>query len=222
MSKVKIVSLTQPLVEGINTAEDLIVYCARVSNPNNQLNLDTAPKLIKYCIDHGHWSIFEQADMAVEVITSRSIAAQILRHKSANFQEYSQRYSNVQSIEEIELRKQADKNRQSSDTVFDPMLPRCEKEYKASEIIQDHLEQTMALYEELIHFGVARECARQIMPLASTTTMYMKNNVRNWIHYINLRTKEDTQLEHRKIAEEIKAVFIEQFPNISEALGYTK
>lgn len=220
--RVRLIALTKPYLEELKTPEDLIVYCARVSNPSNQLNTKTGDKLLKYCIEHGHWSIFEQVDMTVEIKTSRAIAAQILRHRSASFQEFSQRYSNIQNIEDIELRKQGKTNRQVGDEVVNPIIT----DYvegtgqDANDVIDYTIRHCLHTYNQLIDAGVARECARMVLPLATQTTMYMKNNVRNWIHYIELRTKEDTQKEHREIAEQIKAIFIQQFPIISKALGW--
>jgi thymidylate synthase (FAD) len=198
-------------VDGITTAEDLIVYCARVSNPSNQLNLDTGGKLLKYCIEHEHWSIFEQASMTVEVTTSRAIAAQILRHRSFAFQEFSQRYSEVQYMEPYELRQQATKNRQSSSEVMASDL----YAFLANQAV-DHAQQ---VYNQLIDAGVARECARMVLPLCTQTTLYMTGSVRSWIHYMGLRTKLDTQKEHREIAEKISEIFAKEFPIVAECLG---
>lgn len=211
---VKLVSATKPNIDGLNTAEDIIVYCARVSNPNNQLNVDTGAKLLKYCIKHGHWSIFEQADMTVEIKTSRAIAAQILRHKTFSFQEFSQRYAEVQDFENIELRMQGKTNRQVGDEITNPKL----EDGLADDLIQEHIEYSKSLYDSLINAGVARECARMVLPLNVQTTLYMKGNIRSWIHYLQLRAKEDTQKEHRLIAEEIKKIFINEFPIISNAI----
>jgi thymidylate synthase (FAD) len=211
---VKLVSTTKPNIDGLNTAEDIIVYCARVSNPNNQLNVDTGAKLLKYCIKHGHWSIFEQADMTVEIKTSRAIAAQILRHKTFSFQEFSQRYAEVQDFENIEIRMQGKTNRQVGDEITNPKL----EDGLANDIIQEHIEYSKSLYDRLIKAGVARECARMVLPLNVQTTLYMKGNIRSWIHYLQLRTKEDTQKEHRLIAEEINKIFINEFPVISNAI----
>lgn len=225
---VDLVSMTESFIfkDGVRLSpEEHIVYCARVSNPNNQLNTETAPGLLKYCIKHQHWSIFQQVDMAVEIKTSRAIAAQILRHASADFQEFSQRYSEVQTFEDIELRKQGKTNRQVGDEVFDPILSldtpygTVSNEY-ASRFIEDHIEAGKRLYKALITENVAKESARMVLPLSTQTTMYMKNNIRNWIHYIDLRTKEDTQKEHREIANEIKLIFMKYFPNISTALEW--
>lgn len=225
---VKLVSITQPTLEGLSgfTPEELIVYIARVSNPSNQLNKETAPKLISYLIKHKHWSPFEFVDMTVEVTTRRSIAAQILRHWSFSFQEFSQRYSTATKVQPIELRKQADKNRQSSAEVFDPTvfydheneLHRDETK-SASQAVSEHIESSMRLYSELIEAGVAREVARDVLPLATETTMYMKGSVRDWIHYLELRTSQDTQKEHRDIANSIMELFKENFPNIHSALN---
>ena len=216
---VKLVSLTQPHVKGYDdklmSAEDIIAYCARVSNPSNQQNVKTAPKLLKFLIKHGHWSPFELANMCVEIRTSRGIAAQILRHRSFSFQEFSQRYSEAQQLEELELRSPAEKNRQSSSDALD-------KKHEAYKIANASMEAAMNSYKHLLEIGVAKECARGILPLATETTMYMNGTVRSWIHYIGLRAKENTQKEHRDIANEIKSIFTQQFPNISEALEWTK
>jgi thymidylate synthase (FAD) len=209
---VELVSITKPQIEGLETSEDLIGYCARVSNPNNQLNTETAPKLLKYCIDHGHWSIFEQASMTVEIKTSRAIAAQILRHKSFFFQEFSQRYSEVTAIETLELRKQALKNRQSSEDVMNDTVLNNAAKYA--------IDFSIKTYEKLIREGVAKECARMVLPLCTQTTLYMSGNIRSWMHYLMLRTKEDTQKEHRDIALEIQKIFSSNFPNISKALNF--
>ena len=216
---VKLVSLTRPHVKGhddkLMSAEDIIAYCARVSNPSNQQNVKTAPKLLKFLIKHGHWSPFELANMCVEIRTSRGIAAQILRHRSFSFQEFSQRYSEAQQLEELELRSPAEKNRQSSSDALD-------KQHEAYKIANASMEAAMNSYKHLLEIGVAKECARGILPLATETTMYMNGTVRSWIHYIGLRTKENTQKEHRDIANEIKSIFTQQFPNISEALEWTE
>ena len=214
---VKLISITQPLIktkEGDRflTPEELIVYAARVSNPNNQLNIETAPKLLNYCIKNKHWSIFEQADFTVEIQTSRAIAAQILRHKSASFQEFSQRYAEATDFEPIELRLQGKTNRQVGDEVFQDKFLENE--------INRHIERCNGFYKTLISHGVAKECARMVLPLNTQTTLYMKNNVRNWIHYLDLRCSEHTQKEHRILANEIKKIFIENFPNISNALNW--
>jgi thymidylate synthase (FAD) len=229
---VKLVSITSTEIsdgtEKITmTPEEFVVYIARVSNPSNQMNTETAPKLINYLVKHKHWSPFEFVDMTVEIVTRRSIAAQILRHKSFSFQEFSQRYSSVTNVQEIEIRKQAEKNRQSSAESFNPTLSESKitnykksGQIKASEAIGDFLEASMRLYSELIDAGVAREVARDILPLATETTMYMKGSLRSWIHYLELRTGDDTQKEHRDIANQIKHIFIENFPNIGEALNF--
>lgn len=218
---VELISITKPVQEG-TTPEQLIVFVARVSNPSNQNNLETAPKLIKYLIDHKHWSPFEHVTMTVEIQTSRAIAAQILRHRSFSFQEFSQRYAEVTEIEDIELRKQAEKNRQSSTEKFDPIIT---NEFKglrqeASKVINYHKLMSTRLYKDLVEAGVAKECARMVLPLATSTTIYMTGSVRSWIHYLEIRDDEHTQKEHREIAQEIKKIFIKQFPEISKALNY--
>lgn len=211
---VKLIAISKPYIEGIKTAEDLVSYCARVSNPLNQLNVDTAPKLLKYCIKHEHWSPFEHASMTVEIKTSRAIAAQILRHRSFTFQEFSQRYSTACDIEPYEFRKPAEKNRQSSENVI------LENEKGVFDIAENAIKVAKEAYEQLLERGVARECARMILPLTVQTTMYMTGSLRSFIHYISLRTKEDTQKEHRTIALQIQKIFVDQFPVIAEALQW--
>lgn len=215
--RVKLISFTAPAAElraaGVYTAECLIVHNARVSNPNNQLNVETGNRLIKYCIDHQHWSIFEQAFMTVEVKTSRAIAAQILRHRSFTFQEFSQRYAEVQTIQDVELRQQAKSNRQSSSE----LVPATSYAHDVVARARAAAEQA---YKELLTMGVARECARMVLPLSTETVMYMSGSCRSFIHYIDLRCKEDTQKEHRDIANNIKSVFKEVFPLTAAAKGY--
>ena len=218
---VRLVSITNPseLVKWTEdgptatvSPEELIVYIARVSNPDNQMNMETAPKLINYLIKHKHWSPFEFVDVTVEIVTRRSIAAQILRHKSFSFQEFSQRYSTATEIQRIELRKQGKSNRQSSEDII--------TDFALERDIEQHIANSKMLYDKLIKNGVSRETARDVLPLATETTMYMKGSVRSWIHYLELRCSPDTQKEHREIAEDIKSIFINQFPNISEALNW--
>lgn len=209
---VKLISITQPTPEDLSgfSPEELIVYIARVSNPSNQLNKETAPKLLSYLIKHKHWSPFEFVDMTVEITTRRSIAAQILRHRSFSFQEFSQRYSNATKIQPIELRKQADKNRQSSvDLVEDDAL---------KILVENSQIFSWNVYDRLIEAGVAREVARDVLPLSTETTLYMKGSIRSWIHYLQLRTLEDTQKEHRDIANAIMDIFNQNFPNIIKAI----
>ena len=209
---VKLVSITHPKMNGLSSPEELISYCARVSNPSNQMNMETSPKLISYLIKHKNWSPFEMVDMTFEIVTRRSIAAQILRHRSFSFQEFSQRYSTATDIQQIELRKQGKTNRQSSEEIIlDSTL---------SKMVNNHLEKSKELYNYLINEGVSRETARDVLPLSTETTMYMKGSIRSWIHYLDLRCSQDTQLEHRHIADNIKDIFKENFPNISLALGW--
>jgi thymidylate synthase (FAD) len=216
--RVKLISLTQPQVSAPDRApmraEDVIAYCARVSNPKNQANTKTAPKLIKFLIKHKHWSPFELANMCVEIKTSRAIAAQILRHRSFSFQEFSQRYSEATDMETLELRSPAEKNRQSSNERIDDAV--------INNVAKYSMEQSLDCYNKLIAQGVAKECARAVLPLGTQTTMYMNGTVRSWVHYINLRTEENTQKEHRDVANAIKDIFIEQFPNVSEALEWKR
>ena len=207
---VSLVSVTQPFLSELKSPEDIIAYCARVSNPTNQLNAETAPKLLKFLVKHKHWSPFEMVDMTMEIKTSRAMAAQILRHRSFSFQEFSQRYSEAQSLEKLELRKQADKNRQSSSEAFE--------DSQLHTKVREHLAKSLSLYKSLIRKGAAKESARMILPLTTETTMYMKGSVRSWVHYIDLRTEQNTQKEHREIAEECKNIFKHNFPTTSEAL----
>lgn len=210
---VKLISLTQPLVEGIKTAEELISYCARVSNPSNQMNTETAPKLLKYLIQHKHFSPFEMASMTVQIKTSRAIAAQILRHRSFTFQEFSQRYSTATELEDIEWRLQGKTNRQVGE---EPSELNTLLDFKVKQAQRLSIE----AYNDLIENGVARECARMVLPLNTSTTIYMHGTIRSFIHFLEIRCEEATQKEHRVVAEEIKKLFIENFPSTSAALGW--
>ena len=199
-------------------AEKLIGYIARVSNPKNQENPEVAG-LLRYCIKHGHWSIFEQASMTVEIETTRGIAAQILRHRSFTFQEFSQRYADTNLLAEeipmFDLRHQDTKNRQNSlDDV--PYNKKKDLEYK----IAEHFVEAMDLYNELLASGIAKECARFVLPLATPTRMYMTGTIRSWIHYLQLRGGHGTQKEHMEIAHAIEEIFIKEFPTISDALEF--
>ena len=201
-------------------AEKHMAYCARVSNPSNQ-NSDSFSGLLKYCIKHQHWSIFEQAFLTVEINTTRGIAAQILRHRSFTYQEFSQRYADAsllgKSIPLPELRRQDDKNRQNSiDDIPDYL------KLTLTEDIRVHFEQGLRLYNRLLEKGVAKECARFVLPLATPTRLYMTGSVRSWIHYIDLRSAHGTQKEHMEIAELVRCIFTCQFPAVSEALGWTR
>ncbi len=193
-------------------------YVARVSNPSNQENPKVAG-LLSYCIKNGHWSVFEQAHMTLEINTTRGIAAQILRHRSFTYQEFSQRYADSSVLsEEIplpELRRQDTKNRQNS---IDDIEEDVKLEFQKK--IQMHFEQGMNLYKDMLEQGIAKECARFVLPLATPTKIYMTGSVRSWIHYINLRAGNGTQKEHMDIAENCKVVFCEAFPIVSEALGW--
>lgn len=205
------------LIHSTTHAEEEIVYAARVSNPKNQNNMDTAPKLIKYLIKHKHWSPFEMASMCVEIETSRAIAAQILRHRSFSFQEFSQRYADVSDLgfELVEPRRQDTKNRQNS--IAD--LPAEDCDWFLNTMIG--IQETAKLaYNEALKRGVAKEQARFLLPLNTTTRLYMHGNVRSWVHYIDLRCANGTQKEHQEIAEECKKIFNKQFPAIAEALEW--
>ena len=193
-------------------AEKLIVKMARVSNPANEDNWETGPKLLSYLIKHRHWSPFEMANMCVKIETERDIAAQILRHRSFSFQEFSTRYSKTQLAEIPRFRRQDEKNRQNS---FDDVHPTHQQDLQtgAARVIKD----AFLLYESMLERGVAKETARRILPLCTPTSMYMQGTLRSWIHFIALRTKEDTQLEHRLIANECQKLFRLCFPDLARA-----
>lgn len=214
---VKLISITKPDIEGLKNAEDLVAYCARVSNPSNQMNSESAPKLLSFLIKHKHWSPFEMVDMTVEIKTSRAIAAQILRHRSFSFQEFSQRYSVATDFEDIEFRLQGDKNRQVGENLLDPTDLRYADLYSS---VKQAIEASTVAYDKMIKGGIAKEVARMILPLTTETTMYMKGSLRSWVHYLDLRTEQNTQKEHRLIADECKNIFIQNFPIISEALQW--
>ena len=199
-------------------AEETMGYVARVSNPKNQDNPKVAG-LLSYCIKHGHWSVFEQAHMTLEIETTRGLAAQILRHRSFTYQEFSQRYADSSMLSKVipmpELRRQDDKNRQNSIDDLDPFVVQ-DFELK----MQRHFVEGMKLYKDMLDAGVAKECARFVLPLATPTKLYMTGSVRSWIHYINLRSAHGTQKEHMEIAENCRTIFNEQFPIVAEALGW--
>ena len=210
-TQIKLISVTPD-------AEKTMGYVARVSNPNNQENPKVAG-LLSYCIKHGHWSVFEQAHMTVEINTTRGLAAQILRHRSFTYQEFSQRYADVSYLREHiplpELRSQDDKNRQNSiDDVDSKIVEKYNKKMRAQ------FDASIDLYKEMLHDGIAKECARFVLPLATPTRLYMTGSVRSWIHYIELRSAHGTQKEHMDLVENVRKVFIEQFPIVSQALDW--
>ena len=209
--QIKLVSVTPD-------AEKLMAYVARVSNPKNQDN-DKFAGLLKYCIQHGHWSVFEQAFMTVEINTTRGLAAQILRHRSFTYQEFSQRYADSSMLGDViplpELRRQDDKNRQNSIDDLDPLMIE-----DLNLKMQRHFVDGMKLYKEMLDAGVAKECARFVLPLATPTRIYMSGSVRSWIHYINLRSAHGTQKEHMNVAEGVRSIFAEQFPTVAQALDW--
>ena len=211
MNSVKLVTVTPE-------AEKTMGYVARVSNPNNQENPKVAG-LLKYCIKHNHWSVFEQAHMTLEIETTRGIAAQILRHRSFTYQEFSQRYADssmlADQIPMFDLRRQDTKNRQNSIDDIDPFT---KQEFEIQ--IRRHMDAAMDLYEIMLKHDIAKECARFILPLAVPTKIYMTGSVRSWIHYIELRSANGTQKEHMDIALDAKRVFAEQFPICAEALEW--
>jgi thymidylate synthase (FAD) len=209
----KLISCTRG-VDGMS-AEELVAFTARVSNPSNQTNFTTAPKLIAYLIKNKHWSPLEMASATIEITTTRAIAAQILRHRSFSFQEFSQRYSESQEVATVDARRQDNKNRQNS---VDDM----EEEDKAWFLAaQETVKNTsFSLYKEALARGIAKEQARFLLPLSTKTTLYMSGTLRSWIHYIELRTANGTQKEHKDIAEGCKQIFIANFPMIAVALGW--
>ena len=211
MSKVCLISVTPD-------AEKTMGYVARVSNPKNQDNPKVAG-LLKYCIEHEHWSVFEQAFMTLEINTSRAIGAQILRHRSFTYQEFSQRYADSSMLAEeiplFDLRSQDTKNRQNSIDDVDPFTKQ-----ELEIVIKRHFESSMDIYQQMLRLGIAKECARMVLPLAVPTKIYMTGSVRSWIHYIDLRSANGTQKEHMDIALDARRVFCEQFPICAEALEW--
>ena len=209
---VKLVSVTPD-------AEKMMAYVARVSNPNNQENPNYA-KLLGYCIKHNHWSVFEQSFMTLEIETTRGLAAQILRHRSFTYQEFSQRYADSSMLADqvpmFDLRRQDTKNRQNSIDDIDPFV---KQEFEIK--IRRHFDEAMVLYQSMLDSGIAKECARFALPLATPTRLYMSGSCRSWIHYITLRSANGTQKEHMDIAEECKKIFVEQFPTCAEALEWS-
>ena len=213
MNLVKLISVTPD-------AEKLMGYVARVSNPKNQDNPNVSG-LLKYCIKHGHWSVFEQAFMTVEINTTRGLAAQILRHRSFTYQEFSQRYADTNLLDDTiplpQLRRQDSKNRQNSIDDVDPYVVQ-----KYQILMEDHFKHSMDLYNRMLEDGIAKECARFVLPLSTPTRIYMTGSVRSWIHYINLRSAHGTQKEHMDVAEGIRCIFTCQFPIVSEALEWKR
>ena len=209
--------MTVRLISVTPDAEKTMAHIARVSNPNNQDNPNYSG-LLKYCIKHNHWSVFEQSSMTLEIETTRAIAAQVLRHRSFTFQEFSQRYADsnlLGTIELPELRKQDKKNRQNSTDDLDPKLVDT-----LNRQMNTLFSSALSLYNQMLEDGVAKECARMVLPLCTPTRIYMTGSCRSWIHYINLRSAHGTQKEHMQIAEACRKVFTEQFPAVSEALEW--
>ena len=211
--KVKLITVTPD-------AEQTMGYVARVSNPANQENPNVAG-LLKYCVKHQHWSVFEQSFMTLEIETTRGLAAQILRHRSFTYQEFSQRYADSSLLGDKiplpELRRQDTKNRQNSIDDLDPF------EVQNLELqMQTLFDSSMALYKQMLGRGVAKECARFVLPLATPTRLYMSGSCRSWIHYIQLRSANGTQKEHMDIANACKEIFIEQFPTVAQALDWAE
>ena len=211
-------SNTAKLISVTPDAEATMGRVARVSNPSNQNNPDIAG-LLKYCVKHQHWSVFEQSLMTLEIETNRGIAAQILRHRSFTYQEFSQRYADssllADSIPMFDLRSQDTKNRQNS---IDDINERVKDAFETK--IKKHMYDSMSLYQEMLDANIAKECARFILPLATPTRIYMSGSCRSWIHYIDLRSGHGTQLEHMNIANACKEIFVEQFPTVAEALNW--
>lgn len=219
MSNVKLVSITQPLIEECKTAEELIAYCARVSNPSNQGDHQSASKLLKYLLKHKHWSPLEMVDITMEINVQRDIGRQILRHRSFSFQEFSQRYANVNELgfELREARLQDLKNRQNSLDNIDDVIS---KEWKTAQL--DLLEMVEDIYNLAIESGIAKEVARVILPEGLVMSrMYMKGSLRSWIHYCQLRMGPETQKEHREVAAQCWKLLCEQIPSVTEILNET-
>lgn len=213
---VRFISITTPAIEIDGdrlSPEGLIAYCARVSSPHQE-NPDYA-KLLKYCIRKAHWSIFEMVDMTVEITTTRAIAPQILRHSSFKFQEFSLRYAEAMGYEPCEARRQDEKNRQNS---IDDLPKDVKSAFQEAQL--DVWLYACYQYEKALAQGIAKECARSVLPLNTVTRLYMKGSVRSWIHYLQVRCGTETQKEHRDIAEGIKLIFVEQFPTVAEALEW--
>ena len=211
--------MTARLISITPDAEKTMAYIARVSNPANQEN-DNYSGLLRYCIKHNHWSVFEQSTMTVEIETTRAIAAQILRHRSFTYQEFSQRYADAKLLETIELpelRRQDNKNRQNSIDDLDPKVVD-----KLNAQMNTLFSSAFSLYNQMLEEGVAKECARMVLPLCTPTRIYMTGSCRSWIHYINLRSSNGTQKEHMLIAKAVRKIFVEQFPAVSEALEWQK
>lgn len=214
--KVKLISQTAGVGELDGKGpQEIIAYAARVSNPGNQLNFSTASRLLAYCIKHGHWSVFETASFTVEITTTRAIAAQILRHRSFCFQEFSQRYAVSDSFIPGEARRQDAKNRQNS---VDDLSQQDKEWFNSAQ--QDVWNISQGLYQEALKKGIAKECARSLLPLSTETTLYMTGNVRSFIHYVQLRSSDGTQLEHREIALGVKAIMMATMPDIAKALEW--
>lgn len=215
--QVRLISVTSPLIRVDDqplSPEGLIAYCARVSSPHQETPV--FQKLLAYCIAHRHWSVFEMVDMTVEITTSRAISPQILRHKSFQFQEFSQRYARAQEIERYRPRRQDSKNRQNSlDDLDEETISWFEEAQEG--IARMALEQ----YSTALEKGIAKECARVLLPLGTRTKLYMKGSVRSWIHYLEVRTDKSTQKEHREIAIAIRKIFMTQFPVTAAALNWS-
>ena len=211
-------TMTVKLISVTPDAEKTMAYVARVSNPKNQDN-DKFAGLLSYCIKHGHWSVFEQAYMTLEINTTRGLAAQILRHRSFTYQEFSQRYADANLLSEKiplpKLRRLDTKNRQNSTDDVDPYIVQ-----KYDILMEEHFKSSMDLYNKMLEDGIAKECARFVLPLSTPTRIYMTGSCRSWVHYIHLRSAHGTQKEHMDIANACKEVFIEQFPAVSEALEW--
>ena len=214
--QVRLISVTTPLIQVANqtlTPEGLIAYCARVSSPRQET--PDYEKLLAYCIAHKHWSVFEMVDMTVEIVTSRAISPQILRHKSFQFQEFSQRYAKVQEIERYQPRRQDDNNRQNSLNDLDDATIQW---FNAAQ--EQTARSAMEVYHTALEKGIAKECARVLLPLGSQTKLYMKGSVRSWIHYLEVRTDTSTQQEHQEIALAIRKIFMTHFPVCAAALNW--
>jgi thymidylate synthase (FAD) len=217
MGNVKLIGMTKPMVEGIETAEQFVAYCARVSNPSNQLNNETAEKLLQYCIRNKHWSVFEMVNITMSIETTRDIARQILRHRSFSYQEFSQRYAEVSEMSvPREARWQDTKNRQNSIEIFNDETGITDAWHDMQKALIEYAQEN---YEWAINNGIAKEVARSVLPEGLTMSrMYMSGSLRSWIHYCELRMGNGTQKEHREIAEECWDIITKQFPSLSSCL----
>lgn len=219
MTEVKLVGITQPTIEGVLNANDLVAFAARVSNPGNQMNSETAPRLVNYLIRNQHWSPFEMVSLTMEIKTTRDISRQILRHRSFSFQEFSQRYAVSENFITREARLQDTKNRQNSNEIdrSDEKQRRIAEDFNMNQVAL--LAHARKVYEQALAAGIAKEQARAVLPEGLTeTTLYMAGTLRSWIHFCALRSGNGTQKEHREVAIQAMEVIMKQFPSLADTL----